>query len=287
MKMACSGIDSPCKLETMDKPKEHKVALNPLPVGKNEIHLGGTAHSLDDVKTLHGLGLQFAEIPVIDPDNFAVLKEGFMALKKDLGIYYLCHGPREGDPNNIKDLENEYIPKLMRTLSIMTELDMTLLTLHFWMDPRFVNQKTIAYKIVALKKLIERAKDVGITICLENLSESSTHLAGVFASLPPLKLTLDIGHAQLLSKKNTSHGIIKKYPERIRHIHLHDNRGGDSPADDLHLPVGEGIIHFERIFKRLKTIGYCGTISIELKPHEIEKCLGRVKYLIGLSGNQD
>jgi sugar phosphate isomerase/epimerase len=282
MKMACSGIDSPCNLEIMDKPKEHKVSLNPLTVRKNEIHLGGTAHSLDDVKNLHGLGLQFAEIPVIDPDNFVFLEEGLMTLKKDLGIYYLCHGPPEGDPNNIKDLENEYIPKLMRVLSIMPELDMTLLTLHLWMDPRFVNQKTIAYKITALKRLIEIAEDDGITICLENLSESVTHFAGVFATLPLLKLTLDIGHAQLLSKKNTSHGIIKKYPERIRHIHLHDNRGGDSPDDDLHLPVGDGIIRFEGIFQRLKTIGYSGTITLELKPHEIEKCLGKVKSLIEL-----
>ena len=255
-------------------------------MNEGKIHLGGTAYSLDDVETLHRLGLQFAEIPVNDPDRFAVLKEGFRALKKELGIYYLCHGPREGDPNNINGLENEYIPRLMRILSMMPELDMRLLTLHLWMDPRFVNQKTIAYKITALKRLIERAKDGGITICLENLSENATHFAGVFTSLPLLKLTLDIGHAQLLSKNTTSHGIMKKYPERIRHIHLHDNRGGDSPDDDLHLPVGDGIIRFEGIFQRLKGIGYSGTIALELKPHEIEKCLGRVKYLTGLQDDQ-
>jgi sugar phosphate isomerase/epimerase len=249
---------------------------------KNQIHLGGTARSIDDVKTLCGLGLQFAEIPIIDPNNFKVLKEEFLALKKELGIYYLCHGPREGDPNNLKDLENEYLPKLMQILSIMPELDMTLLTLHLWMDPRFVSQKAIVYKIGLLKRLIERAEDAGITICLENLSESAAHLAEVFSFLRLLKLTLDLGHAQLLSKHNTSHEIIEKYPERIKHIHLHDNRGGDSPDDDLHLPVGDGIIDFKGIFQRLNAMRYQGTITLELKPHEIKKCLGRVKLLTGL-----
>jgi len=53
-------------------------------------------------------------------------------------------------------------------------------------------------------------------------------------------MTLDLGHGELLCEENRSLGFIEKFPERIKHVHLHDNRGGNSPTDDLHLPPGEG-----------------------------------------------
>jgi sugar phosphate isomerase/epimerase len=73
---------------------------------------------------------------------------------------------------------------------------------------------------------------------------------------------------------------MRTYPERIKHIHLHDNRGGSSHNDDLHLPVGDGVIDFENIFKMLKSINYKGTITLELQPDEIKKCLEYVKRLL-------
>jgi len=246
---------------------------------KNKVQLGGTARSPEDVESLHGLGLQFAEIPITDPKKFSSYKTDYKALKEKLGIFYLSHGPREGDPNDIKALKNVYLPKLRYILSIMPELDMKLLTIHLWLDPRFVSEDAISYKIGLLERVLTRAEDLGITICLENLSETATNMERVFNALPLLQLTLDIGHAQLLSEENTSFGFMTRYPERIKHIHLHDNRGGDSPEDDLHLPVGEGTIDFEKIVKELNVIGYNGTISLELKPWEIKKCLGYVKQI--------
>ena len=46
----------------------------------------------------------------------------------------------------------------------------------------------------------------------------------------------------------------ENYPERIKHIHLHDNLGGDSEKDDLHLPVGQGNINFREIFQGLNDV---------------------------------
>ncbi|MBL7205340.1 MAG: sugar phosphate isomerase/epimerase [Desulfobacteraceae bacterium] len=246
---------------------------------KDKIQLGGTAHSPEDVESVHELGLQFAEIPITDPKKFSSNKTDYKTLKEKLGIFYLGHGPREGDPNDIKALKNVYLPKLMYVLSIIPKLDMKLLTIHLWLDPRFVSEDAISYKIGLLERVLTRAEDLGIVICLENLSETATHLAGVFNALPLLQLTLDIGHAQLLSEENTSFGFMARFPERIKHIHIHDNLGGDSPKDDLHLPVGEGIIDFGKIVKELNVIGYNGTISLELKPWKIKKCLGYVKQL--------
>ena len=63
-------------------------------------------------------------------------------------------------------------------------------------------------------------------------------------------------------------------------MHLHDNRGGNSPDDDLHLPLGRGIIDFKAIFEAVKSPGYSGATTLELRPDEIEQCLGYVKKLL-------
>lgn len=246
-----------------------------------KIHLGGTARNPEDVEKLEDLGLQFAEIPIVNPQKFKKNNiDAYRSLREELGLYYLCHGPQEGDPNDIGNLERVLYPKLTEIISIMPELGMEILTIHLWLDPRFVSKKAISYKTRILRRIIDEAKALGITLCIENLSETAGHMAEPFEALPDLNLTLDLGHAQLLSDENTSLGFMDRFPERIKHIHLHDNRGGDSPEHDLHLPVGKGIIDFEKIFTKLDQIGYEGTVTLELRPDEIKECLGYVKELL-------
>ena len=243
-----------------------------MPLMEN-IDLGGTARSPADIRILYDLGLKFAEIPISKPEKFFSMIKDFKKLKNETGLYYLCHGPREGDPRDIETLEKEYLPKINRILPLMEELNISILTLHLWVDPRFLSQDIIFFKTELLGRIIKRAQRSGITICIENLSENESHMTNIFQKLPFLYMTLDIGHAQLLTKINTSYGFIDYFPERIMHIHVHDNNGGDSHLDDLHLPLGEGIIDFARIFKRLEQIEYKKTITLELKPDEIKKCL--------------
>ena len=245
-----------------------------------KIRLGGTARAPDDVISLHGLGLDFAEIVISDPIGFYAVQDEYRAISRSTGLFYLCHGPKEGNPNDILTLETVYFPGLLRVLSIMPELDMRLLTVHLWMDSRFVSKQTITYKIGFLERLVAKAEGRGLSVCIENLSEHASDLAEVFASVPLLNLTLDLGHAELLSSENTSFGFLEKFPERIKHIHLHDNFGGSSAEDDLHLPVGEGKIDFEKIFEKLRGVNYEGTITLELRPGQIESCLGYVRALI-------
>ena len=131
-----------------------------------------------------------------------------------------------------------------------------------------------------LRKITEHAENLGIKVCLENMSERAGDLSAVFKKVPLLNMTLDLGHAQLLSDENTSYGFIDKFPEKIRHIHIHDNYGGNSPADDLHLPPGKGKINFQSIFMNLNKISFNGTMTLELKPFEVRECIDYVKMLI-------
>jgi sugar phosphate isomerase/epimerase len=246
----------------------------------DQIHLGGTARSPQDVRALYELGLHFAEIPITNPAEFSPLVKTYRSLKNAIGLHYICHGPREGDPNNTKTLEEVYFPKIEAILTIMTSLDMPLLTIHLWLDSRFVSERVITFKIALLKKITERAGEAGVTVCLENLSEKVADMQRAFKEIPELCLTLDLGHAQLLTKENRSFGFIHNLPERIKHVHMHDNRGGHSYRDDIHLPPGEGVVDFKEIIKSLKGIGYVRTITLELTPAEIGRCLPYVRDLV-------
>jgi sugar phosphate isomerase/epimerase len=82
----------------------------------------------------------------------------------------------------------------------------------------------------------------------------------VFEAFPELRLTLDIGHANLGGGKNKSSEFIQRYGYRIGHVHANDNFG----KQDNHLPIGAGIIDFERILRELKEAQYDETITLEV-----------------------
>jgi len=79
--------------------------------------------------------------------------------------------------------------------------------------------------------------------------------------LPELGLHLDIGHANLEAPHNMTEEILTAYGTRLRHVHLHDNRGGHA---DLHLPLGAGNIDVRKEIGALKRCGYDGTITLEV-----------------------
>jgi sugar phosphate isomerase/epimerase len=250
----------------------------------NKIDLGGTARSPEDVASLYDLGLRFAEIPIGNPSKFLPLVPVYESLQKKFGLYYLCHGPKEGDPNDVEALNGLYLPKVLELFPVMQSLSMRLLTIHLWLDRRFVQKNALDSKLDILKRMVEKAAEYSITVCIENLSEEARDLEPAFHKIPALMMTLDLGHGELLCEKNRCAGFIEKFPERIQHVHLHDNRGGNSHTDDLHLPPGEGVIDFKGLFEALRRMDYGRTVTLELKPHEIRKCLAYVSELVsGLS----
>jgi len=245
-----------------------------------KIDLGGTARSPEDVASLHDLGLAFAEIPIANPSKFLSLVPLYESLQKKLGLYYLCHGPKEGDPSDVEALNGVYLPKVIALFPVMQSLTMRFLTVHLWLDRRFVRRNALDSKLDILRKMVEKAAEYAITVCIENLSEEAEDLEPAFHEIPSLMMTLDLGHGELLCEENRSLGFIDRFPERIKHVHLHDNRGGNAPTDDLHLPPGDGVIDLKGLFEALHGIHYDRTVTLELKPHEIRKSLAYVSELV-------
>ena len=127
-------------------------------------------------------------------------------------------------------------------------------------DRKFIIEKNLQ----SLRELYVEAHRFGIGLMIENLPgnfNSVMQLSELMDSLPELGLHLDIGHANLLTDRNTTSELLTAYGARLRHVHLHDNKGG---SEDLHLPLGAGTIEVAHYVHLLQASGYDGTITLEV-----------------------
>ena len=118
--------------------------------------------------------------------------------------------------------------------------------------------------IESLQKLLRHSEKYGVGLIIENLPgdyNSAPQLGEILDRLPEVGLHLDIGHANLQVPHNTTEEILDAYGGRLRHVHLHDNRGGHQ---DLHLPLGSGTVDVKRSIQALQRCGYDGTITLEV-----------------------
>ena len=228
--------------------------------------IGGRAHSLEQVEYIGKIGLDFAEISLFDPVKDRLNINSWKILQDRYQIGYLAHGAKEGDPWQLHNLKEVFAPTMKELIGLAHELNIGLITIHFWLDHRFIPPETILGKIEILKRLVDYADTKGVIICLENMSEWGDDLACAIQTMTGLRLTLDVGHGELLSPINTSYELIQRYSTYLWHVHLHDNYGGNRVEDDLHLPLGEGSIDFYSILKLLRASGYDRTLTMEVKP---------------------
>lgn len=239
--------------------------------------IGGRAHTMEEIHQVGKLGYPYAEISLYVPDDVEKDFSQFLQLKSEYGIDYLAHYPNEGNPADIENLRDRFVPRMIRLFELSGRLGIAKGTFHFWIDGRRINGDTARRKIALMADMAAAAKSFGVTLCLENLSESYSDFLPAFESIADLRMTLDIGHAQLLTERNTSFDFIENCFDRIDHLHVHDNRGGMSVKDDLHLPLGEGIVDYPAIFTLLKDKAYASTITMEVKPEAMAGTRDAVK----------
>jgi sugar phosphate isomerase/epimerase len=125
----------------------------------------------------------------------------------------------------------------------------------------------------AIAQLAQDAAPLGITIMVENLDRHFSDVEDLRAVLdadPELRFHLDVGHANLnlgLGAHNRTERLLEAFGDRLAHVHLSDNRGGDQ---DLHLPLGAGSIDWKGVVRLLKGAGYDGTVTLEVFSRERE-----------------
>jgi sugar phosphate isomerase/epimerase len=122
----------------------------------------------------------------------------------------------------------------------------------------------IERNLQSLRDALPSAKQHGVGLMIENLPgpyNNAQQLGELLDEMPELGLHLDIGHANLMVPENTTASILAAYGDRLRHVHLHDNKGGQQ---DLHLPLGAGTLDVRNTLAAVKKTGYDGTITLEV-----------------------
>ena len=243
--------------------------------------IGGRAHSMKEIHAVGGLGYPYAEISLYAPEQVEADLDQLLKLKNEYDIAYLAHFPNEGNPIDLKNLREKFLPTMKRLFELSVKLGIKQGTFHFWIDSRQITADVVEQKIELISDMVAAAQRLGIVLCIENLSERYKDFVPVFQRVPDLRMTLDIAHAQLFTKRNTSFGFIDHCFDRIAHLHVHDNRGGASVRDDLHLPLGEGIVDYPAIFSLLREKAYSSTITMEIKPDVMTKTRSEIMKYIG------
>lgn len=242
--------------------------------------IGGRAHSLEEVDYVGKAQLDFAEINLSASPHTSQEIPALVQLKKKWNLFLLVHGPEEGNPFDCDALRTTLFPHIKMLVDFARELEARLITLHFWLDQRFIPPAILEEKLTILETVLKFTRKNNQKLCLENLSERPEDFERAFRLFPELGLTLDIGHGELLSPKNRAYGFIETCPERIYHVHIHDNHGGNDPGDDLHLPLGEGSISFEPILSALCRTGYDKTITLEVPSHILVQEKAKIEALL-------
>lgn len=233
------------------------------------ILIGGRAHNLDEVTAVSQLGLPFIEVSLDDPATVSGWLPRLLEMKHNCNTDFLAHYPNEDNPFDAGILRDKFLPRIQALMALSQKLDIRKATIHFWMDKRWAPAELLRDKLDILARIVDCGHAYGITVCIENLSERSESFAPAFEAIPDLRMTLDIGHAQLLARQNTSFRFIEEHFSRIAHIHAHDNNGGTTVKDDLHLALGDGSVDYREIFQALLGRGYDSTITMEVKVRDM------------------
>jgi sugar phosphate isomerase/epimerase len=153
--------------------------------------------------------------------------------------------------SGIEEIRRAALDELRRCVDVFAEIGARWMNVHPdrhapMHDRRFFVEKNLE----TLGALVPYASSRGIGVMVENLPG-------------------DFNTARELVIQSSVEELLSAYGPRLRHVHLHDNKGG---AADLHLPLGTGTVDVQRAVQLLKAHGYDGTITLEVftpDPHHL------------------
>ncbi|SNB46792.1 sugar phosphate isomerase/epimerase [Geobacter sp. DSM 9736] len=173
--------------------------------------------------------------------------------------YYLPLG------HPFEEIRKAAVTELSRCLECFAELGADSMNIHpDTRAPMHDREFLVRQNLRSLMELQEVAERTGVSLMVENLPgeyNNVEQLGELLDNHPELGLHLDLGHTNLLVEENTAEELLAVYGSRLRHVHLHDNRGG---SHDMHLPLGAGTIDLPACVAALKRAGYDGPITLEV-----------------------
>ncbi len=223
---------------------------------------------LEEMQWMADLGLEFIDMTLEPPRNASWMVDTDKvrtALEKHK-FKIVGHTPFYLPiASAIEEVRQAAVIELRRCLRVFGQLGARWMNIHpdrytpFHDRPFYISRN-----IQSIRELHEDCERTGVGIMIENLPgefNSAQQIGDLLDPLPWLGLHLDFGHCNLLVQKNTADEMLERWSSRLRHVHVHDNKGG---SEDLHLPLGAGNMDVRAIVRALKRCKYDGTVTLEV-----------------------
>jgi sugar phosphate isomerase/epimerase len=223
----------------------------------------------------HGLGLElqeFSDPTVLDGDWRSLLDEYERALDGFTGLRAM-HGAYidlvSGSPDmRLVTLARE---RYLHNLDIGRELGVKYIDFHANYLPLVDHPSYlpgwVERQVAFWSPMAEQAEQYGITLLLENMWEPDPAIISRIldrVQSPYLKACLDVGHAVLYSRRPIEEWIAQ-LGEHLTYTHLHNNHG----TVDEHLAFGDGVLDFQAVLDRLRTLPAPPLFILELPNLEL------------------
>ena len=146
----------------------------------------------------------------------------------------------------------------------------------------------ISWVQATLEPVVERAKDIGCLIMIENIRDTNpTPLLELVRSFNPttVRMSLDVGHANLMQAIGgpSPDAWVKAAGDLLGHVHLQDN----DTMLDYHWPAGQGSINWQTL---MLAIGKLESMQANRAEHlvpprlilEVREVERAARHLVGL-----
>ena len=230
---------------------------------------------LDEIETFARLRFDYLELAMDPPmAHHSILSSSRAVITQALkvnGLGLICHLPTFLTTADLTEsLRWASVTEMHRSLEVAADLGAKKVVLH----PStaggmgaFAIETVKGYAFDFFSEMVDAAERLGVTICLENmfprnrLGVEPADFEEIFKTFPPLKLTLDTGHANVDDRRGRRlKALVSRFGPRIGHLHFSDNQG---KLDD-HLAVGQGTVNFRELVRGLKATGYDDTVTLEV-----------------------
>jgi sugar phosphate isomerase/epimerase len=230
---------------------------------------------LKEIHRIASDGFDFVDLTLEPPAAWLPDGKEAGALMSDLGLgvvghtaYYLPIA------SAFKEVRREALEAHKRGLDCFADAGIELVNVH--PDnrvPLHSRDQMRARNADAIAELSALAAARDIRLMVENIDRGFARVEDfieIFERAPEVGFHLDVAHANLrlgLGESNQTAALLEAFGDRLAHVHVSDNRGGDA---DLHLPLGAGTIDWRGMVGLLKRSGYDGTVTLEVFSRERE-----------------
>ncbi len=223
---------------------------------------------IEDIRWMAAMKLDFVDL-TLEPPAAATWRVDGKAIRRaldDHGMRVVGHTAFYLPiASPFESVRKAAVQELRRAVDVFADIGAPCMNIH---PDRFApfhgREFLVGRNIQSLRDLVDHARERKICLMLENLPgefNSAQQLGEVLDEVPDVGLHLDFAHANLMVPRNTAPEILDRFGDRLRHVHLHDNKGGH---EDMHAPLGTGNVDIRGAVAGLKRCGYDGTITLEV-----------------------